>query len=415
MTMQSSGPISIGQARHETQQGNPINAGNAGLQRLAGANGRLAWSWWYGKSYGVSVFENGTQYYTINYTGANNANFGRSLYIDRGYGFTPSWPTGGDTTVTGNYPGGLTNGYNISGFFRSGTTLTVMACNCSLDGVSFVSSIGDNVRLSNDRSYSEAIGPNLWTFYGMGGAVGQGAPRNYVVNLAGAAQRPQPPNGYRNGQAPAPPDTSGGSTGGNGHCFVEGSLVLMADRTWKQVQSIQAGEYVMGPRGPALVQRLHAVELGTRKLLSFAEDPRHLWSEEHPYWVRKNGKQWWWAANKDMLQDQFRSGLVRGLKDPNSLLDGAAEFATLNGFVNRTPITMIGADPKQMLYVPVVENSPIIINGYVVGGFLSEYEFDYSSFDWGVHTPQFVIENQCLALNQKWIREYHDYFDALTV
>lgn len=50
MTMQTSGPISIGQARNECGLGNPINAGNGSLQKLAGVNGQLAWSEWYGKS-----------------------------------------------------------------------------------------------------------------------------------------------------------------------------------------------------------------------------------------------------------------------------------------------------------------------------------------------------------------------------
>jgi hypothetical protein len=414
--MQSSGPISIGQARNECQLGNPVHYGDGTLSKLAGVSPgqRGAWSYWYGKSNGLTVTETWTQYYTINYTHANNANFGRSEFIYYGGGY---WrQSGGDTTVSNPpFPSGTVNGFVIAGFIRHGTNLTVFAGNNSLDGVVFQSSIGDNVRLTNDISYSQQFGPNLWTFYGASGAVNEGAPRTYQINLIGSAQRPQPPSGYINGVAPTPPDPNAYSGGGNGHCFVEGSLVLMADLTWKHIQSVQAGDYVLGPRGPAHVQRLHVIELGSRKLLSFAEDPRHMWSEEHPYWVRQNGKQWWWTANKDMLQDQFRSGLLRGLKDPNSLLDGQAEFATLNGFVNRTPVTMIAADPKQKLYVPVVENSPIIVNGYVVGGFLSEHQFDYSTFDWGVHIPQFEVASAYLTLNKKWIKDYHDYFDRLAI
>ena len=413
MTMQSSGPISIGQARNETQQGNPINAGNAGLQRLAGANGRLAWSWWYGKSYGVSVFENGTQFYTVNYTGANNVNFGRSLYIDRGYGFNPAWPTGGDDSRVGGYPAGLTNGFNIAGFFRSGNTLTVLACNCSLDGVSFVSTIGDNVRLSNDRSYSEAIGPNLWTFYGVGGAVGQGAPRNYVVNLVGAAQRPQPPNGYLNGK---PPATSGGSGthGGDDSCFVAGSLVLMGDRTWKQIQTIQPGDVVMGPTGPVMVKRLHVARVGEgRGLLRFKEDPRHMWSAEHPYWARQEGKQWWWSGDHVQIRKEIEMGLIAGLKDPHSFLGGSVEFATLGGFAKRTPELVPNHDPDTLVFVPVVEGSPIFVNGYMVSAFMDEYNYDYSKLDWTRHVSDFAVDRTMLELNQKWVREYHEYFEKL--
>lgn len=52
MTMPSSGPLSIGQARNEMSQGNPINAGNGGVSQLAGVSPgqRYAWSYWRGKS-----------------------------------------------------------------------------------------------------------------------------------------------------------------------------------------------------------------------------------------------------------------------------------------------------------------------------------------------------------------------------
>jgi hypothetical protein len=50
MTMQSSGPISIGQARNECGFGGQAVAGDGRLQMLAGVGGRIAWSQWYGKS-----------------------------------------------------------------------------------------------------------------------------------------------------------------------------------------------------------------------------------------------------------------------------------------------------------------------------------------------------------------------------
>ena len=217
MTLQTSGPISMGQAMGEARVSGRYNAGSQALSKLAGVNSgnRYAWHYWYGKSNGVLVFENGTQYYNTNYTGANNANFGRSLEIYLGNGFFRT--SGGDNTVTGNYPQGLTNGFNISGFYRSGTALTVIVLGSSLDGVTFQSSIGDNVTLTNDKSFSAAFGAGLWTFYGADGAVGQGAPRNYTVSLVGTPNRPQPPNGYINGVAPAPPDTGGGTGGGSNH------------------------------------------------------------------------------------------------------------------------------------------------------------------------------------------------------
>jgi hypothetical protein len=52
MTMQTSGPISIGQAMNECQVGGRYNAGSYALSNLAKVSpgARYAWSYWYGKS-----------------------------------------------------------------------------------------------------------------------------------------------------------------------------------------------------------------------------------------------------------------------------------------------------------------------------------------------------------------------------
>jgi hypothetical protein len=412
--MQSSGQISIGQAMAECQIGQQQwDANSPQLTRLAGVsqNQQYAWSYWYGKSFGTPVLENWTQYYTVNYTGANNANFGRSLFLyNAGFRYNTTGAfgqTGGDNTVTGNYPGGLTNGFNISGFYRFNNNLTVMAVNNSLDGVLFQTSIGDNVRLTNDISYSLAFGPNLWTFYGATTGVGMGAPRNYTVNLVGPAVRAQPPNGYVNGQ---PPPTTGGSTshGGDDSCFVEGSLVLMADRSWKPIQTLSPGDMVMGPTGPVMVKRLHIARVGKgRNLLRFKEDPRHMWSAEHPYWVRQNGKQWWWSGDPAQMRREMEIGLLGGLKDPYSFLGGEAEFATLKGFVKRTVEVVPNHDPNTLVFIPVVEGSPVFINGYMVSAFINEFNYDYTKLDWEQHVPEFTVDQEMLDLNLKWLRDYH--------
>jgi hypothetical protein len=55
--MQSSGSISIGQARNECQLSGQIDAANYRLSHLAGVNqgNAYAWSYWYGKSYVTNI------------------------------------------------------------------------------------------------------------------------------------------------------------------------------------------------------------------------------------------------------------------------------------------------------------------------------------------------------------------------
>ncbi|MGF6604372.1 hypothetical protein P3T23_009127 [Paraburkholderia sp. GAS448] len=159
---------------------------------------------------GYPVTETPTQYFAINYSGSMAANFGRSLVIVAGAGVYRA--SGGDTTVTGSFPVFIVpGGGQIQGFFRSGNVISIYVLNGSLDGMTFTSSIGDNVTLSNACSDSFLqTGAGLFTVYWANSAVGQtGSPRSYAVNMTGSPQGAQPPSGYINGQPPPPP------TGGN--------------------------------------------------------------------------------------------------------------------------------------------------------------------------------------------------------
>ncbi|WP_233874959.1 hypothetical protein [Paraburkholderia adhaesiva] len=159
---------------------------------------------------GHPVTESTTQYFDINYSGAMGGNFGRTLEIayaiQSGTAYYRS--SGGDTTVTGIFPFfSVTGGAQVQGFFRSGSVVSIYVANGSLDGMTFTSSIGDNVPLSNARSYSFTQTQNgLFTVYCGTSSVGQaGSARSYAVNIVGSPQGAQPPYGYINNQPPQPP------------------------------------------------------------------------------------------------------------------------------------------------------------------------------------------------------------------
>jgi hypothetical protein len=335
---------------------------------------------------GHQVTEQGTQYYSINYSGAMAGNMGRSLELCWSIqGASAYWrQSGGDSTVTGSFPFFTApGGAQIQGFFRSGNIVTVICANGSLDNMVFHSSLGDNVVLSNDRSYSFIrSGSNLFTAYSGVSSVGQtGSPRSYAVIIQGGPNRSQPPLGYINGVAPPPPVTGGGST--DVCCFTAGSLVLMADRSWQPVETVRAGDWVMGVTGPEEVQRLHVSRLGHRHLMGFAGD-RLRWSEEHSFWARKNGRQWWWSANPAMWRKEVELGVVKGLKDLYSHFQGDVDFAHLDGFVKRK-VEVMPSTPDTLVYLPVTKGSPIIVDGYVVGASVNEFSYDYASLDWLEH------------------------------
>jgi hypothetical protein len=338
---------------------------------------------------GHQVTETGTQYYNVNYSGAAGGNFGRNLEICRAINGTAGSfvQTGGDNTQTGSAPFFTApGGAQFNGFFRSGNIITILVANGSLDGMHFTSSIGDDFYLTNDCSYTwEQTGNGLFTAYAARSAVGQsGSPRSYAINITGAPNRGQPPLGYLNNQPPAPPVNGGGGSP-DVCCFTAGNLVLMADQSWKPIETVQAGEWVMGAAGPAEVQRLHVSALGpNRRLMGFAEDAQLRWSEEHSFWARSAERQWWWSANPAMWRAEVELGVVKGLKDVYSHLEGEVEYAHLDGFVERS-VTIVPAPADTLVYLPITLGSPIIVNGYVVGASVNEFEYDYEKLDWLQH------------------------------
>lgn len=399
MVMQSSGPISIGQAQAECHlAGGQISASNADLSRLAGvgSGAQYAWSYWYGKSSGFQIIDGTTNYYNQAYNGAQSVNFVGYQFLqlmapttdpNTGSLVAHFYQAGGDDDRVGYIqqspgPGGGT----VIAIYRNGGYLaTVMIMNGSLDGCHWTSSWGEDYALTNDLSYTWTVNGNRYTSYAV-------YPTSYYQNahvgvpysyrITGSVNRGQP--------ADTPPDPGG--TNNNLCCFVAGSLVLMGDYSWRPIETLEPGDVLMGPNGPAIMKYLYVSTLGsTRNLLTFTEDPSTVWSDEHPFWARQGTDEWWWSANAPHLKAEMVSGLIAGLKDPDSVWQHQPqelEFAHLSGFQKRTVEVIEGADADTLVMIPVLDGSPCIINGYVVGAFLNEENFDYRALRWEQCIPQ---------------------------
>jgi hypothetical protein len=399
MVMQSSGPISIGQAQAECRiAAGQVQASNADLSRLAGVSSgaRYAWSYWYGKSSGFQIIDGSTSYYNRVYNGAQSINFVGHQFLQVSPPYTdPSTGdkkavfsmVGGDNDTVGLIqPSPGPSGGLVHAFYRNGGYLgTVMIQNGSLDGCHWTSTWGEDYILTNDLSYTWDVNGNRYTSYAVYPTsyyqdAHVGVPYSY--RITGTVNRPQP--------EPTPPDPGGG--GDNPCCFVAGSLVLMADMTWQPIETLEPGDMLMGPSGPVAMKYLYISTLGsTRKLLTFADDPATVWSDEHPFWSRQGQDEWWWSANADHLKAEMESGLIAGLKNPDSVWrksPGEIEFAHLSGFAKRSVKVIEGAHPDTPVMIPVLDGSPCIINGYVVGAFLNEENYDYRALRWQQCVPQ---------------------------
>ena len=164
-------------------------------------------------------------------------------------------------------------------------------------------------------------------------------------------------------------------------CFPAGNLVMMADGEWRVIEGIRVGEYVMGADGkPAEVIGMELPILGDRKLMRMG-DGSLSWSEEHLLWAKQGGKEWWWSANREIWKDEVRKGLVQGLDDDDSILEGRVEFAHMEGWVDRE-VEVIDAPRDLQLYLPVTRGVPIIVNGYLAEAWAHELTYDHKQFAW---------------------------------
>lgn len=172
-------------------------------------------------------------------------------------------------------------------------------------------------------------------------------------------------------------------------CFPAGSVVLMADGSWKEISLIRAGDFIQGPTGPWEVERVDLPILGPRDMWSF-EDGSMLWSAEHPLWARNvaTGKQWWWSADPDVWRHEIEIGVTVGLFDNHSIMSHGdeVEFAHLEEvWVQKRPVKVSGYGFDTQLYLPIAKNGDRMgfVNGYLVTFGTDQYKYDYSKFEWG--------------------------------
>jgi len=229
-------------------------------------------------------------------------------------------------------------------------------------------------------------GPNLCTGYDQSGTEYYIQQRSYEVWSDGSIRND---TGWHNVQLVNHCTTYAQS------CFTQGSMVLMADGTWREISTISSGDWVMGAFGEAVqIERLHRTWLGNRKLLCF-EDESLFWSDEHTFWTRKGGaggKQWFWTGCWESWCEEvaFDQSEWPGLYDNGSIFTDppqTLEFATIHGhdgFERKRVKTAKRENKGDLpLFLPLtVGGVPIIVNGYVVGSGANERTCDYTKIDW---------------------------------
>lgn len=170
-----------------------------------------------------------------------------------------------------------------------------------------------------------------------------------------------------------------------GCCFPAGVRMLMADMTWKNIETVEVGDWVMGIEGkPVQIQSVKAPILGVKRMMRFA-DSSLVWSEEHLLWAKKDNKQWWWSCGADEWRKEEAEGVMPGLKDSSSIWEDDAqnvEFAHLKGWLKQEVVPAEGYDPNTRIYLPSAGGIPLIFNGYIATAGTDEHSYDYTKIDW---------------------------------
>lgn len=183
-------------------------------------------------------------------------------------------------------------------------------------------------------------------------------------------------------------------------CFPPGIPVLMGDMTWKLIELIKPGEYVIGIEGkPIKVLATPRVPLGKYRAMWKFPDNSLVFSGEHPFWIQKYGKQWWGVVDivQDMrenrgetwIDEETRILVNYGRVDPPMWpIIGGEKFAYLDGWRIQYPeLDKSRIYPDDFtLYTLITEGShTMIANGYVCSAFALDTnpkEYDHHKTDW---------------------------------
>ena len=177
-------------------------------------------------------------------------------------------------------------------------------------------------------------------------------------------------------------------------CFVAGTLVLMDDGTWKEIQEVEVGEKVLGLNGVNTVQALWETTVGNRRSVWTFPEQDIYFSGEHLFWIKKpTGEEWFGTHDytQYLLEKRYHSYPVDGkqvkyvglFKSDPYVITEPVEYAHITGFVKQAALVCRDFGVETKLYNLVVDGShTFIANGYVVSGEVRDDDYDYSNNTW---------------------------------
>ncbi|MDD2909276.1 MAG: Hint domain-containing protein [Candidatus Gracilibacteria bacterium] len=182
-------------------------------------------------------------------------------------------------------------------------------------------------------------------------------------------------------------------------CFPSGTKILMADYSWKKIEDVKKGEFVIGmDNNPTLVLSEHKTYLGEYRTMFSFKDGSLNFSGEHPFWVRRTKEEYWgvYDIHQHIREDNIGTIVNEdGLEYNKHLLSklpfiliNNEEHAHIDGWKKQNAVILrdqIYHSDYEVYSLVTSGTHSFIANGYVVSGFAHDTGpdgCDYSKIKW---------------------------------
>lgn len=178
-------------------------------------------------------------------------------------------------------------------------------------------------------------------------------------------------------------DCSGGS------CFIAGTLILMEDWSLRKIEDLVVGDRVRGLTGVNTIIKPYQNTLGNKRSIMTFNDNSLCWTGEHLMWIKTADDEFFGTCDfnhhlreKNPMRFPAFKGYTLSEREAIVICE-PVQFAHISGWVVDEPIVNRTYGDNTKVFSAIVDGDhTFIANGYVVGGFVHDDDFDYSKAKW---------------------------------
>jgi hypothetical protein len=184
-------------------------------------------------------------------------------------------------------------------------------------------------------------------------------------------------------------------------CFMEGTLILLADGSWKKIEEFIGGEIAHTLSGFGKVLELETTTLGVaRRVIGLTAGASTLYlSDDHPVWTRfSEGDDWWGTYNMNQYLSEKDLGVGSFLTRDAVALRVHTEYAHahISGWVKTRPVYYNLPSNTPLYHLDLEQGGSYIANGFVVSSHPRDKDFENVNWS-GINVPVAEISIEKLS------------------